>query len=301
MSKQVITFVADEAYLDHARSVMVNCRRQGGWTGDFCVMSPLGCDTEDLQQRGVHVLSVPEEKWNFMIKFNLFTPYFQQWDQCLCLDLDILVQAPLQPIFDKLSQEPSTVFCPFEDSDTLSALKRWDEAEGHGEAAHPGLYEQVQVEYPHVVKRMYNASFLFFTPKDLPAGITEDLYAVHEKYEEINPTKADQMIFNLLLYSRMKEADKDCCCFFGCDEPGNRVPSEYRGWTGDEVPAVLHYTRWMAPWIVKEQIAGAGAQALIDLGLPPETGGYRNQRLGRVCHELYAENLVAFEGEFPLL
>jgi len=32
-----------------------------------------------------------------------------------------------------------------------------------------------------------------------------------------------------------------------------------------------------------------------------DAGAYFNQRLGRVCRELYMENLAAFEVEFPIV
>ncbi len=289
MAKQVITFVADDAYLDHARYAIVNCRRQGKWAGDFCIISPSNCEgVTDFEERGINVLRIPVTEWSFLIKFHLFTSYFHRWEQCLCLDLDIMVQGELQPLFDRLSKEPSRIFCPFEDGDTLIALKRWDEIEGDGPEAHPEVYEALELRYPHVKSRMHNASFIFYSPKSIPAGTKDALYAVHEEFKVINPSNADQMILNLHLYDLLKEADKNCCCFFGCDEPCNRIASEYRGWIGDEIPAILHYTRWHAPWIVK---------VIYDDGA--EMGGYQNRRLGRLCHELYAENLAAFNKEFP--
>ena len=99
MSEQVISFVADESYLPHAKSVMVNCRRQGGWQGDFCLISPGDCDTSDIERRRIHVLHVADASWDFLVKFHAFTPYFRRWQQALCLDLDIMVQGPLQRVF----------------------------------------------------------------------------------------------------------------------------------------------------------------------------------------------------------
>ncbi len=150
------------------------------------------------------------------------------------------------------------------------------------------MYADLPRRFPHVTKRMFNAAFIFYAPASLPLDIREQLLALNEEFKAINPTNADQMLLNLLLYDRMEEAGKDCITFFGNDDPGGRVASEYRGWRGDEIPAVLHYTRWHAPWVEKRL-------------LNPETGGYRNHRLGRICHELYAENLAAFEEVFPIV
>jgi hypothetical protein len=137
---------------------------------------------------------------------------------------------------------------------------------------------------------MFNASFIFYTPASIPPETKDELYAVHEEFKAINPSNADQMIINLHLFDRLRWASKRCSCFFGCDYPENRVASESRRWDGTEVPAIIHYTRWHAPWIVK---------VICDDG--NEMGGYRNHRLGRICHELYAENLAAFDTEFPVI
>lgn len=287
LSKQVISFVADDSYLDHAKSVMVNCRRQGGWTGDFCMITPL-FDNSDFEQRGIHVLKVPDDQWDFMVKFHAFTPFFHQWDQALCVDLDIMVQGSLQAVFDGLTPRLPKILCALEDGPILGGLKYWDQQAGEGPDAHPEVYEEIERRFPHVTQRMFNMAFIFYDPASMPPDTMAELQAIHEEFKVANPSNADQMLINLHLYHRLEEAGKDYCCFFGSDEPGSRVASDYRGWRGDEVPAIVHYTRWHAPWIVKQ---------LLD----PEMGGYRNLRLGRICHELYAENLAAFEEEFPVL
>ncbi len=289
MSNQVISFVADDSYQDHAKSVLVNCRRQGGWTGDFCMISPAGCDSADFESRGIHVLRVPAVSWDFMVKFCIFTPYFHQWDQALCVDLDIMVQRSLQAVFDDLTPRLPKILCALEDSPILGGLKHWDpQADDH-----PEVYEEIERRFPHVTQRMFNMAFIFYQPSSIPADTMDKLRALHEEFEVANPSNADQMLVNLHLYHRLEEAGKDYCCFFGSDEPANRVVSDYRGWTGNEHPAILHYTRWHAPWIVKQTC---------DSPVPnTEPGGYRNYRLGRICHEIYSENLAAFEEEFPVL
>ncbi len=287
MPKHVISFVADDGYLDHARSFLVNCKRQGQWGGDYCMISPENCNNQDIEQRGIFILRVPTDEWNFLVKFHAFTPYFHQWDKALCLDLDMLVQDNLQRVFDELSPKDSEcIYGVQEDGDTLGALKRWDtEHEQHEET-----YKELEAQYPFIREsQMFNAAFLFYTPGNIPTTTKDELFAVHEKYKEVNPSNADQMIINLHLFDRLRLASKNCTCFFGGDYPENRVVSETRGWDGTEVPVILHYTRWHAPWIVK---------CICDDG--NEMGGYRNHRLGRLCHELYAENLAAFDTEFPL-
>jgi hypothetical protein len=292
MASQVILFVADDNYLDHAKSVMVNCRRQGEWTGNFCMISPAGCANSDFERRGIHVLRVPDEGWDFMVKFHAFTEYFHQWDQALCIDLDIIVQRNLHDAFDELAPRLPAILCAQEDGPILGGLKHWDATVGEGPDAHPEVYEEIERRFPHVTQRMFNMGFIFYQPSSMPPETMSKLRELHAEFSKANPTNADQMLVNLLLYDKMEEAGKDACTFFGNDYPGNRVASEFRGWTGDEHPAILHYTRWYAPWIVKH---------ICNTPEPnTEPGGYRNHRLGRLCHELYADNLAAFNEEFPI-
>jgi len=292
---QVICFVADQNYFDHAKYVLVNCKRQGGWKGDFCIITP-GGGASDFQHRGIHVYEV-KGSWDFMVKFHAFTPFFHRWDECLLLDLDIVVQGPLQKVFDGLRSRLPKLLANQEDGDTLSALKHWDEKREE----HTDAYLRVQELYPHVTNKMFNMAILFFRPKSLPPDTQERLRQLHEEFKEINPTCADQMLVNLLLYDQLEEAGKDYWTFMGNDWPCNRVKSVGRGWRGDEEPVILHYTRWMAPWIVKYPPEGDALKGLLALGLPPETGGYRNHRLNVVCHEFYAECVKAFNEEFPIV
>ena len=292
MSKQVISFEADAAYHDHARSVMTNCRRQGGWHGDFCMISPMGSDTSDFEQRGIHVLNVQDEAWDFMVKFHAFTKYFRRWDQALCIDLDIMVQRNLHDLFDELTPRLPAILCVQEDGPILDGLKYWDKQSGEGPDAHPELYDEIGKRFPHVIKRMFNMAFIFYQPSSMHEETMGRLRALHMEFEKTNPSKADQMLVNLLLYHRLEEAGKDACCFFGSDYPECRVKSDYRGWTGEEHPAIIHFTRWSAQWIVKQTCDSPEPNT--------EPGGYRNHRLGGLCHELYAEWLAAFNEEFPV-
>ena len=291
---------ADDAYLNHAKAFMVNCRRQGAWRGDFCMITPAQT-ADDFQQRGIEVFRVAQGQWDFMVKFWTFTPYFNRWQEALCIDLDVLVQADLNAMFDRLAARLPAILCDREDGDILGGLRHWDQQRD----SHQDSYARLQARFPHVTSRMFNAGFIFYAPGSMPQDTREQLIALDKEFREINPTKADQMLLNLLFYDRMEVAGKDAICFFGNDHPGSRVASEGRGWTGNEVPTVLHYTRWHAPWIVKqawqpEWGLTPGQQAdLTQRGIKPEMGGYSNQRLGRICHELYAENLAAFEEVFP--
>ena len=297
MSDRVISFVADAGYLNHAKAFMVNARRQGGWSGDFCMIAPGEHDCSDLERRGIFVHRVPGVSWSYLVKFQAFAPYFRRWKQALAIDLDVLVQGPLGPMFDALGVRLPKIQADLEDGPIIGGLRQWDPQRDEHEA----IFQDIERRFPHVKERMFNAAFLFYEPAAMPDDTIERLQSLADEFKAINPAAADQMVLNLLLWPQMELAGKDWICFFGQDWPGNRVASEFRKWRGDEEPKILHYTGSMAPWIVKYPPTGAALQGLIDAGLPLETGGYQCHRLGRVCHELYAENLAAFEMEFPIL
>jgi lipopolysaccharide biosynthesis glycosyltransferase len=238
------------------------------------------CATSDIERRGIHVLHVPDASWDFLVKFHAFTPFFRRWKQSLCLDLDIVVQGPLQKIFDGLGPRLPAILGDLEDGSILGGLKQFDPKANE----HAIIYEDIERRFPYVTQRMMNAGFLFYDPASMPDDTIDRLRALANEFAVINPQNADQMLLNLLLYQRMELAGKDYVCFFGCDYECNRVFSEFRKWRGDEVPVILHYTRWHAPWIKKTR----------------DAGGYEVFRLGRIARELYLENLAAFEQEFPI-
>lgn len=296
MSTQVITFVANSAYLPHAKSFMVNARRQGGWTGDFCMIAPGDQDCSDLERRGIFVYRVPGVNWSYLVKFQAFAPYFRRWKQALAIDLDVLVQGPLQPMFDALGARLPKIQADLEDGPIIGGLRLWDPQRDEHEA----IFQDIERRFPHVKERMFNAAFLFYEPSAMPDDTIDRLQALADEFKAINPAAADQMVLNLLLWPQMELAGKDWICFFGCDRPQNRVPSEFRKWRGDEHPTIVHYCGAHAPWVVKRALEPHEKQQLIAIGCEQEMGGYSNDRLGVVCHELYARNLAAFDQEFPV-
>ncbi len=109
--------------------------------------------------------------------------------------------------------------------------------------------------------------------------------AIQDRIEPANRIAeggTDQQVINLLLWPQTKKIPDKLVCFWGCGELVNDIVSVTRGWVGGEVPVALHYSRWYAPWIVKT----------------PKMDAYGIWRLGKVCHELYQENLAAFESAF---
>lgn len=291
MSSDVIVVLASESHLDHAKSLMVNCRRQGNWKGDFCLITAEDWDVSDLESRGIDVRRAPDAQFSHQTKFWVFSSYFGKWKRLLYLDCDVLVQGDLNVAFEGLSTKLPAIVCDGgQQPEEGTVLKGWEYVDdnygkGLGPAAHPELYDKLRERVTCLDKVTFGSDVMFFCPETIPPHTVTALQAIQKEFAELNPGRYDQPVIMSLLYDRMVPMTKDYCCWFAFDDPSHRVAS--RGWRGDEQPVILHYFSWFAPWIVKQD-------------LDPPMGGYFNHRLGRVCHELYQENLAAFEEIFPL-
>ncbi len=284
MSNTAIVLAADSNYMDHAKSLMVNCRRQGSWTGDFCFLCPQECDTSDLEARGVVVFRAPEETWVNQVKFHLFDPWWRRYERLLYMDCDVLVQGSLDELFTELTEKPLGIY--MDSCHGVTTRQDWehfDKLYGSGMESHPELYEQLKVEFPHIDDPRPSSDVMFFAPEVVPDGTVEKLRDIANRYLEANPNRMDQQVTNLLLHDRLSPLTKDHCTWFAFDDPGNRVPQEAQGWRGDEEPVILHYWNMYAPWLEKT----------------PDAGAYLNHRLGRPCREVYLENLSLFNETFP--
>ncbi len=291
MTTQVIVFVADEQYIPHYKALAVNCRTEGQYGGDICFIVPEGTPTADLTQRGFRVLVTTDT--GFMAKFNVFDRWFKGWDQALFMDADVIVQRPLQPLFDQLTNWPMEspnrrrILAMREDVPVFMGWQIWDkEWQSHTE-----LYEEMGQRFPFVnaslnSDKMWNTAVLLYEPASIPEDTVDKLKALQEEYFVCNdPEKGgtDEPIIDLLLHNHFAQIGEKGWCHWGLDNHNARVPSLSRGWRGDEVPVILHFTRFYAMWLEKELTADA----------------YMSHRLGRPYREIYEENLAAFNETFP--
>ena len=286
MASEVIVLVADDNHLAHAKHVMVNCRREGQWEGDFLLIVPEGLDTADMESRGIAVYPVPAS--GFLTKFWIFSERVRSWRAALYLDCDVIVMSALAPLFQQLAD-----YVPLEDGSQpiiadMEDCPAWMTLEkaSHGSKERHELFNALVREFPDVLNDFWNSAMLLYGPSTIPDGSVARLEEVQSRYELINnPAEGgtDQQIIHCVLFQRIRRIKEKLWCFWGLDEPNARVQSDSRGWHGREVPIVLHYTRWYAPWIVKQ----------------PEAEAYYNDRIRHVCHEFYTDNLAAFDEVFP--
>lgn len=290
MNIRVLIIACNNAYLDHAKSLMVGCRRVGKWDGDFAILCAQDFDAGDLPSRGIEIVRTPEPTWSNAVKFWVFGPAFQRWKQALYLDCDVLVQRPLPPACDALAARFPAIL--MDGTQALpgglgtTILQDWEHfgrLQGVGLDVKPEAYLRLQERFPHVSKPVFVSSAILFDPRSIPDGTAERILDAAAEFLKINPRRYDQQTMCLVLYDRMESSGKDFVTWWAFDEPCNRVPSEARGWRGDEFPAIVHYWGMYAQWLVKT----------------PDAGAYFNERLGKPCREVYLENLAAFDEEFP--
>ncbi len=279
MLTAVIVLVADENYLPHARSVLVNAKRQGQWRGDYCLILPSDVDAEYFRSRGIYVLTDDEPR--HYRKFALFDQFFNQqyttewdtpeykWEVVLYLDADVLIQTPLEPLLHEVGW--GTILADREMFSIRHAFTNWAAEEDLSAPEAAALLKSVYEDYgPH--DRQYNTGIMLYHPRTMPTDARERLLAVQKKLEPINThvvNGTDQPIINLAFYEMFERVRGDLFCYYRS------------AW---ERTVVVHYCSGYAPWIDKT----------------PKMAAYFNDKLGRPCHDLYLEHLEAFETEFPV-
>lgn len=288
MSDKVLIFVADEKYLPHYKALAVNCRREGQYDGEYCMIVPHGMDTNDLETRGFRVFRTNLK--GFLAKFDVFNPFFRRWKQAMYMDADIIVQLPMQPLFDQLTNWPLNVFGKkniIASREEVPVFMGWQVRDPDWDK-HTFIYETMRDRFPHFFSqdKMWNTAVMLFEPESIPEDTVQRLCDLQDEFGECNIQEKggnDEPIIDLLLHNRISQVAEKGWCYWGLDNENARVMSISRGWRGDEVPVMLHYCRWYAPWVVKK----------------PDMDAYLQLRLNKPCHEFYQENLDAFDTVFP--
>lgn len=282
---RTLVVVTSDSYLDHAKSLLVGCKRTGNWQGRFCLLHTRDTDTSNVDNRGIMLAEAPFDEWNNMAKFYLFHPMLAVGtDQLLYIDCDCLIQGDLNTMCDYLEPcLPSIMMDGPQESTIMDDWVHFHKLEGGNPDDQQTLYEQLEACFPHVHKPIYVSSTMFFNPSTIDPDTTHELIRIQHAFSAINPGCYDQQVMNLLLYDKMQPMGKDCVTWWAFDMPENRVASETRGWRGDENPAIVHYWSMFSPWQEKT----------------PNAGAYFNERLGRPCRDVYLENLSLFDETFP--
>jgi len=265
---RVIIIAADSNYLTHAKSLMVNCVRHGGWTGDIALISPPGTDVEEFGRRGIVTVEsdVPGPQHQ---KYTVFSQVFQKWDEALYLDCDILVQGDLQGLFAEL--EHADLIADREMFSLFHCFTYWAQQDTFNNAP-DGIYDWLWSTYDPLY-RQFNTGVLLFRTSVIPEDAVKKLIEMRDKIAPINihvVNGTDQPVFNLVFYDRFTKVRDNLVSYWETCSPES---------------IVLHYCSGYAPWIDKKR----GMDA------------YLNEKLGRPCNDIYVENLSAFEETFPCI
>ncbi len=279
MLTSVLTLVADEAYIPHAKSVMVNARRQGEWKDDFCLILPPEVDAEYFTSRGIYVFTDSEP--TYYRKFALFDQFFNQqyttqwdtpeykWDTVLYLDADVLIQAPLEPLLHEVGWQ--SILADREMFTLRHAFTNWATAENLSLPASKQLLDWLWDNFDPD-QPQFNTGIMLYHPRTIPADARQQLCAMRKKLAPINThvvKGTDQPIINLAFYNMWERVRSDLFCY-------------YRSAWEDTI--IIHYCSGYAGWIKKT----------------PTMDAYFNDKLNRPAHDIYLENLAAFEDEFPV-
>lgn len=267
MARQVLIAAADPHYSAHVRSLLVNCRIQGGWTGDVVVIVPedelaLCPHLADLQGRGIEVCEVPDS--GFMLKFWMFSDRFRRYERALWLDCDVLVQRPLEALSSL--EFPEAALLSTESATIRDTFWRDEKAIEHAD-----VYQWIARNFIHFGQTTYNTSCVLFKPSAFPLDTVRKLRALQDKIKLVNDPGGggtDQQPINLLLYNQFGRIPNDLAVYWAFPTPDT---------------VVVHYCRWYAPWLEKQ----------------PGAHAYYNDVLNAPCKHIYDTNLAKFNEVFP--
>jgi hypothetical protein len=265
--KAVIVLVADEKYKPHARSLLVNCKRQGRWQGDFALVLPPGPDAQDYRARGIHVFEDGEPK--YYKKYAIFDDFFRKWDIVGYLDCDMLVVDDLAPVLDQM--EWGKILGDREPFDLMHCFSFWSKPNVlHDDKAletFRWLWKRYDPEY-----HQFCTATMFYYTRDIPTTTRRDLCEMTERIRPINThvvNGTEQPCINLLFYNKFVRVHDRVFCYYEFENQRTRL---------------IHTCSGYAPWIRKTNIMS----------------GYDSVKLGRPMYDVYVENLNAFDQEFPV-
>lgn len=270
---RVVIIVSDNNYVEHTKSLIMNCRIQGNYDGDFAIVCPVASSAaHTFTDLGFYVVERDGE--NFFLKFQMFDEYFRKWRKAIYMDCDVIVQDDLNRLFDLL--DTHDLWMDTEDCSTLQSFHKDKERHLHEE-----VYTHMIKNYPHVNNQTFNTGVVVFYPHSIPDNAPKTLMDIQREIEPANRLEnggTDQQVINLLLGNKCKKIEKKMVCFWGLAEPQNDVDSEYRKYKKGDKPVIVHYSRWYSPWIEKT----------------PDADAYMCRRLNRPCNDIYKENLRLF-------
>jgi len=210
--KHVLVALATRDFLDMAKQLFSSAYFNGGWDGDFLLLT-YDVPDEDLswfRERDVIIKHTPplyEGNPGGMhsclaSKFYMFTPYFKNWDTVIYSDLDAIVKESL----DGLKEVKG--FWAVEDwsSTYTDQILNDEEIEERGlsRVKYSEVTERVRQRY-EIQRRPFFCAGLMAFSTDI---ITENMFAELKKTMDdchIISKYGDQLAFNLYFYNKWKK------------------------------------------------------------------------------------------------
>lgn len=232
MDKIVLVLVADDNYMNHAKSLFYNIKNTGKWKGDLCLITPSELDTEDkktFDNHNINILKVKEK--SYYNKFFIFDEYFRKWDKVLYLDCDIFIFREMNEIFD-MQVEENIIYASVDNDKLYTHF-----CQGWEHKTKLKVLNNLNGIYTGLMDYAFNTGVLYFNTSMINEFTVIELFKLKEKYTLINnhtnQKGTDQPILNFYFHNRFKEIDNEKFILKG---------------SIDKNVILAHFYRWFAPW-----------------------------------------------------
>lgn len=211
--KKVLVIISDKNYLEHAKSLFYNAKKDGKWDGDFCLIANNleGYDLSDFEKFGVNILHRRCDN-KFRINLHIFDVYFKKWDYMVYMDCDFMVFKDLNFFLNKYDISSNNLLVdkePFKIHEYL--CQGWNINDKNNKLSE--LNEKYDLN-----KFGFNAGFISFNTNLINDNTLNDLFKLEEEIKEVNnhiiPTGSDQPIFNLY-FTDINYVENNDVCYCG--------------------------------------------------------------------------------------
>jgi hypothetical protein len=207
MKKKLLVTLATRDRIDWAKQLFSGAFFNGGWDGDYMLLSheipeeELSC----FRNKGILIkkcAKIDDKKILryhpcVLDKFYLFTPEFKKWDNVVYLDSDIFIRAPI----DALSSIKGFAACPdfhyllnwqflqFQPKENIQQSDEQDKA-----------IKELEKNYNRG-KFAFNTGVMTFNTNIIKDSMFQELKELFEKYKTIG-SFGEQLVLNLLFYNK---------------------------------------------------------------------------------------------------
>ncbi|MDD5194030.1 MAG: glycosyltransferase [Candidatus Nanoarchaeia archaeon] len=216
MKKQVLVTLADKNYVKQAKQLFSSAYWNGGWDGDFLLLSYniAEKELEEFRKKGILVFKCKklldtlkinnteysrDKRWIEIVsnKFYLFTNYFKKWDNIIFLDSDIIVRASINRLknLKGINAVKDTNFKIKNQMIDFNILNNKDKE----------LYEEINKIYD-IEKESFNSGVMIIDTEIINKDLFETLLKKLKKYGNICAL-GDQTILNFTFYDKWKKLD----------------------------------------------------------------------------------------------